>query len=179
MPAIEVMVGRPVPLATVEGTKTITPLYGVPVMAPAESVGVMSPVVVKALLPIEVTVGRPAAVDGTKTTTALNGEPVAIPAEFVGVMTLVVVKARSPVEVIVGRAVPPGLTLAPLGLMLAPPAAVEGTKTTTALNGEPVAMPAEFVGVMRLVVVKARSPNEVIVGRAVLPGLTPAAVEGT
>lgn len=117
MPAIEVIVGRPVPLAAVEGTKTITPLYGVPVGAPEASVGVMSPVVVKALLPIEVTVGRLAAVDGTKTTTALNGDPVAIPAELVGVMTLVVVKARSPNDVIVGRPVLPGLT----------PAAVEGT----------------------------------------------------
>lgn len=68
VPEIEVIVGRAGPLGLTltpptadEGTKTITPVYGVPVGVPTASVGVMRPVVVKALLPAtEVTVGREA-----------------------------------------------------------------------------------------------------------------------
>lgn len=52
--------GAPLPLGPVVGTITMTPLYGVPITLPAESVGVISPVVVNAELPVvEVTVGKP------------------------------------------------------------------------------------------------------------------------
>lgn len=116
---------RPDGPPAVDGTKTMTPVNGVPRVLPAESVGVIRPVVVKALVPeIEVTVGRfdalrpgaeavgaplgriseaPGTVDGTNTMTPEKGVPT-LPAESVGVMRPVLVnKLLPPTEVIVGR----------------------------------------------------------------------------
>lgn len=187
--AIEVIVGRPDaeapprPVAAVGGTKTMTPAKGEPVTLPAESVGVIRPVDVKAEATVattEVIVGRPnadpplgtmAPVGGTNTMTPANGEPVTLPAELVGVIRPVDVKGEATLattEVIVGRPDadgPPGTRAdAPLGTR--PP--VGGTKTITPLNGVPSALPAEFVGVIRPVDVNGEAilaAIEVIVGR--------------
>lgn len=90
--------GAPLPLGPVVGTTTITPVYGVPIALPAESVGVISPVVVNAELPVvEVTVGKPVpnaeeagetnAVPGGGTSTPGGG--VLLPlAAFVGTKTI-------------------------------------------------------------------------------------------
>lgn len=91
--------GAPLPLGPpVVGTTTITPLYGAPITLPAESVGVISPVVVNAELPVvEVTVGKPVpdaeaagetnAVPGGGTSTPGGG--VLLPlAAFVGTKTI-------------------------------------------------------------------------------------------
>lgn len=86
-----------------------------------------------------------------------------MPAEFVGVIRPVEVKSAVPtVDVIVGRLTPNA------------PLAVDGTKTITPLNGEPVGRPEASVGVMMPVEVKAALPTVVIVGRP-----TPAPVDGT
>lgn len=113
-----------------------------------------------------------------------KGEPVAMPKALVGVMMPVVVKMLLPeTEVTVGRfdRAPLGLMLwpgsravrAPLGIRPEGPPAVDGTKTMTPVNGVPRVTPAEFVGVIRPVVVKALVPEiEVTVGRfdALRPG---------
>lgn len=162
--------GTEPPAAPVEGTKTMTPGYGVPVAMPAESVGVMRPVEVKSAVPtVDVIVGRlapdaPPAVGGTKTMTPLNGEPVGRPESSVGVMMPVEVKAALPTVVIVGRPTP---------------APVDGTRTMTPLYGVPVGLPAALVGVIRPVLVtgETRLPaTEVIVGRP--PGLEAAEAVG-
>lgn len=186
----EVTVSKPPPgallapgieaLTAVAGSYTMTALYGDPVGMPAELVGVMRPVVVMGdarLLANEVTVGRTPlgaplgptfdADDGSRTMTPLNGDPVAIPAELVGVMSPVVVIGEAIVptkDVTVGKPVPE----APLE-----PAfnADEGNRIMTPLNGDPVAIPAELVGVIRPVVVigEATVPTkDVTVGKPAL-----------
>lgn len=154
------------------GSKTMTPLTGVPVAMPAELVGVTRPVVVKGNGRPgmnEVTVSKPppgallapgmealTAVAGSYTMTALYGDPVGMPAELVGVMRPVVVMGDARLlanEVTVGRT--------PLGAPLGPTFdAEEGNRTMTPLNADPVAIPAELVGVMSPVVV---------IGEATLP----------
>lgn len=196
--ANEVTVGRMAPLPgtpplapgveapmAVAGSKMITALYGDPVGIPAALVGVMRPVLVTRearLEAREVTVGRPApgveapiAVAGSKMITALYGDAVGMPATLVGVMRPVLVRREARLganEVNVGRTAP-GVEA---------PIAVAGSKTMTALYGDPVGIPAALVGVTRPVVVMADTrlgAKEVTVGRPT-PGVeAPAAVEGT
>lgn len=123
---------------------------------PAESVGVMRPVLVNALLPSEVTVGRLPPGKEPLAPMLWPGRPEAPDTEPLGTPGALPEKDGAP-----GADALPGT----------PPLAPDvGTKTTTPLNGEPVAMPAELVGVMSPVEVKGEATlvaTEVIVGRPV------------